>query len=64
MPENYKILDNKKFMWDGKEYADQGEAQNQRDERAFNDWMIDRHRGCTSRPGKAPARSSAGAGKM
>ena len=27
MPVNYKILDNKKYMWDGKEYADQGEAQ-------------------------------------
>lgn len=26
MPVNYKIIDSKKYMWDGKEYADEGEA--------------------------------------
>lgn len=25
-PVNYKIIDNKKYMWDGKEYVDEGEA--------------------------------------
>ncbi len=25
-PVNYKIIDNKKYMWDGKEYTDEGGA--------------------------------------
>lgn len=26
MPDNFKVIDTKKYMWDGKEYADEGEA--------------------------------------
>jgi len=28
MPINYRIIDNKKYMWDGKIYEDEGEALN------------------------------------
>jgi hypothetical protein len=28
MPVNFRVIDTKKYMWDGKEYANEGEALN------------------------------------
>jgi len=28
MPINYRVINNKKYMWDGKEYANEGDALN------------------------------------
>ena len=32
MPESFKIIDSKKFMWDGKEYETEGEAKRVKEE--------------------------------
>ena len=41
MADSFKMLDSKKFMWDGKEYESEGEAKGVADEYAKEDFEVE-----------------------